>query len=853
MPKEKWTAFKSLDAFGTREIGAGDLVRPWIGAGPFFEDLSHEVTGRSFFEDLESTTGEDVFRRCLAEGEACMAGAPVEGDRLKYLASEHPYEVIPNEDPLVAWGRYNRGNHLVSMYLSTRIVPRRAGVARFRMHVRVDNQVAVAVNGTVQYRSYENAFVRTAASSWAAEQDLDFELMLEEGENILTVGAFRMGRIASGALFLETLDMPLQVSAPLCALPNNMDRQALEASLNLFHPAREWFYPDDTIRLVRSGNPPIEGLLECGILVRDEVVKSETVPMSAEEIVLGTGGDIGSRSFEIRTFAIVDGERLGERRFGATCVTPTQPMPGKHRFEERLRIALEHYAAGRDMWAQLARYTLGRPEQVEYEVIDAACEQMDQRLDCADFGAHPLLRLMYMDRDRGALSGKITERITGAFLNFRYWTDEPGSDCLVMGTENHQILFHSAEYLAGAFWPDAVFSNSGMTGRAHMEKGRNLALKWLRDRGRSGFREWHSSSYYPHWMVAVLSMYECAPQAETEIRNLSQNLLTAGCFNLAEDSFEGILGTTHGRVYAPMLKIPDTDGCAGLNWLLYGEGHLGGHSVGVVPMATGGYRPPEFFADIASDSANPVLSRHHQGNDANFIVYRTPDYMMSVLQDYRPGEKAAQVHPFQVTFQDRVAIFFSCPQTSREGGGHRPDYWSGNAYLPRAFGERNAAVLLFRPGQAGWMSHGYFERDRFDEVVEKEGWLVVRKNQAFVGIWSEHGYEIGASGPYAGRELICRAEENAWIVQAGRQADWGNFEAFVKAICATEPHRESGQIVYASPDAGTIRMGWEGPILLNDKTAETRYPLLDSPYGYSDYGSGKMRLQYGDEQAELTF
>ena len=63
MPIDCWSPFKSLHAYESRQVAVEDLVRPWMGAGPFFHDLSEEVTGRSFFEDLESDTGEKTFRR----------------------------------------------------------------------------------------------------------------------------------------------------------------------------------------------------------------------------------------------------------------------------------------------------------------------------------------------------------------------------------------------------------------------------------------------------------------------------------------------------------------------------------------------------------------------------------------------------------------------------------------------------------------------------------------------------------------------------------------------------------------------------------------------------------------------
>jgi hypothetical protein len=160
-------------------------------------------------------------------------------------------------------------------------------------------------------------------------------------------------------------------------------------------------------------------------------------------------------------------------------------------------------------------------------------------------------------------------------------------------------------------------------------------------------------------------------------------------------------------------------------------------------------------------------------------------------------------------------------------------------------------MLLFQPGQVGWMSHCYFERDRFDEVVEKEGWLFARKHDGYVGIWSEHGYEVGLRGQYAGRELICRAGSNAWIVEAGRRADWGEFAQFIDAVCKTHPERDGEQVVYASPSVGTIRMGWQGPVQLNGTVVDLNYPLLDGPYGYSEYGSGLMTMRFEEKEVTL--
>lgn len=724
MPGSRWSDFRALDAYRKRQILTGDLIRPWIGAGPFFYDVSKEVSGRSFFEDLESHTGEELFRRYVAEDEALLEEPRVEGDTLTYLGKRLAYEVIDHEEPLVNWGQYFRGNNMVAQFLCTRVRAPAPVTARFRALARVDPQIAIAVNGKIQYRSYDTGFVRTD-KSWDGEQSLEFHLTLNPGENVLTVGAFRMGRLATGALYIESLDTPLTVAPPLRPLTRGFDRAALETGRDLFHPAREWFCPGESVRLLRQGDTVDEaGEVICDVLVRDHPVVSKRVSTSDVEAVLGIAGDFDATNFAVRTTAIVRGEKAEPRTFDCICVRRTTLPPNVRTLDDRCHYALMHYAVGNEAWAQVARYGLGRPEEIDRDVIADGCRQIDRRLDCADFVLHPFLRLIHMDRCKDLIEEDIVWQITESSVGFRYWTDEPGSDCLVTGTENDQILFHTAEIIAGHLWPDEVFPSSGMTGREHIEHGTKLAAAWLENRARTGFREWHSSSYYPHWM--------------------------------------------------------------------------------------------------------------------------------SALQDYRPGERAAQVHPFQLTFRDKVAVFFSCPQTSNEGGGHRPDYWSGNGSLPRVFGERNVAVLLFRTGPVGWMSHAYFEQGRFDETVRRGGWLFARRANGYVAIWSEHGYEVGSRGQYAGRELICRARSNAWIVEAGRAADWVSFPAFVEAVAKTRPGREGDRMVYASPSVGTIEMGWEGRILLDGRPVDLDYPFLDGPYGTSEYGSGRMVIRYGDEEFAIA-
>jgi len=75
--------------------------------------------------------------------------------------------------------------------------------------------------------------------------------------------------------------------------------------------------------------------------------------------------------------------------------------------------------------------------------------------------------------------------------------------------------------------------------------------------------------------------------------------------------------------------------------------------MGPVAMATSRYRLPPLLARIATDRSAVVEAHIRQGvaskgemefyprnvdRFADFCVYRTPDYLLSGLQDYRVGE-----------------------------------------------------------------------------------------------------------------------------------------------------------------------------------------------------------------------
>ena len=107
-------------------------------------------------------------------------------------------------------------------------------------------------------------------------------------------------------------------------------------------------------------------------------------------------------------------------------------------------------------------------EDEVYALLFKQSEYMRKRFDCADFRAQMLFKIYKDCGDR--LSDRCKELIKKAFLDFKYFMDEPGDDSMCYWSENHLLLFAVSEYLAGQEWPNEIFSNNGMNGKEHMQR-----------------------------------------------------------------------------------------------------------------------------------------------------------------------------------------------------------------------------------------------------------------------------------------------------------------------------------------------------------------------------------------------
>ena len=148
--------------------------------------------------------------------------------------------------------------------------------------------------------------------------------------------------------------------------------------------------------------------------------------------------------------------------------------------------------------------------------LEGAIERIDIREDCADFTAAGLIRFYIENKHR--LSDENKAEIKRCLTGFKYWMDQYDgrTDSMCHWSENHQILFATTEYLAGAEWPDAIFAD-GKTGEEHVALAKVRIEEWMYQRYYYGFNEYYSNNYYPEDIAPMSNFIQFARNEDADM------------------------------------------------------------------------------------------------------------------------------------------------------------------------------------------------------------------------------------------------------------------------------------------------------------------------------------------------
>jgi len=348
------------------------------------------------------------------------------------------------------------------------------------------------------------------------------------------------------------------------------------------------FVTDDPIVQGTSG-PTTAGALESYLNVKQE-----------DDLPYGVGAVIMAL---VETSGLPDAQRVE-----VPLVESAQSAQRKH---EYLDACASAQRTG-NIYAQVCR--VAKKMDVEEDAVSKAISKIEERQDTSDFTVAGLIRILYLDNKTQALSLATRERIESALLGFKYWLDEPGKDKMCYWSENHQILFHSAELLAGQLFKGRTFTNDGKTGEQHIEHARPLILRWLELRGRFGFSEWHSNVYFNEDIPALTNLADFAE--DEELKTKAQMVLDLIAYDFLNNSYKGLFATVHGRTYDGHIIGGLNDSTTEAAWLMLGIGQYRdkGNFSGTF-LATSEYFVPPLLEQIAQETQSRLEHRQKDGFD----------------------------------------------------------------------------------------------------------------------------------------------------------------------------------------------------------------------------------------------
>ncbi|MEJ2108290.1 MAG: hypothetical protein P8X48_13355, partial [Acidiferrobacteraceae bacterium] len=366
----------------TRQVQAGEIIKPWLILGPFYKDLSARVEGLTFFERPGATVGRAAMAEIVEDAGPILAASPREGDEATFRGQAARWSLVRRPEKYLSWGTYNISNHLGAAFLSTVVTPDTPGLRHWRLLAGLSQRAVVVINGEIVYDTEGVVVDREYLFIY------DFEAALQPGENVVTVGLFRLARMAQVGCRLEIVDSAATARVPLGDELPFEARVRVEEELSSLRLARDVFYPQHAVGLTLGVAPESGARVEVSLLSKAGETLREAAPTAAGAVNLCQGAELADGDYQILCrWLAKHGEPLTSTAFDIHKVTPVAAPAGYGRLEERKQAVLVHYAAHEkkesrpDIWREVARYALGRYTEVDECAIRDTCAFIAARKD----------------------------------------------------------------------------------------------------------------------------------------------------------------------------------------------------------------------------------------------------------------------------------------------------------------------------------------------------------------------------------------------------------------------------------------------------------------------------------------
>ncbi|MGE5222952.1 MAG: hypothetical protein ACM3PY_10960 [Omnitrophica WOR_2 bacterium] len=535
--------------------------------------------------------------------------------------------------------------------------------------------------------------------------------------------------------------------------------------------------------------------------------------------------------------------------------------------KNRRREALEEASKRRadSIYSEIAKMAAGMWDVLDRKIVGQTIARINRREDGCIADLLGLIGVLFRFKRSPDLTPDIQQAIEDCILNFRYWQDEPGEDIMDFTGASRQILFHTCEILAGQLYPKTIFTNSGQAGLWHREKGERLASAWLNTRAAFGWGDWDSNTGFEEEIAALSSLVDLA--SSTTINEQASILMDKLFFTLGINSFQGSFGSTHGRSDTASLLSSRLEATSGISRLMWGMGNFNESLIGAANLALmKRYDFPNLLKAIALRTPDAFWDKERQGDpekpgspacarEVNKVTFKTRDYMLCSAQSYRPGERGSSEHIWQATLGPDAVVFTNHPACFSLDDAHQPNFWRGNAVLPRAAQWGDVLIAQYHLPEQDWLgfTHAYFPVTAFDHYKVGDHWAFAQKGKGYLALYSSCGFELVTRGPSAFRELRSYGKENTWVCQMGQELLDGSFEAFQQKIAALDFTIDRLSIHLRTLRNDDIRFGENEPFLVNgDEQPLSGFKHYENPYCTADYPAAQMDIILDEQVMRLN-
>lgn len=470
----------------------------------------------------------------------------------------------------------------------------------------------------------------------------------------------------------------------------------------------------------------------------------------------------------------------------------------------------------------------GGPQDEFEHILKRQINFINRRSDCSDFYLSYFPHILRQFSSHPYVTDELKEEMKRCLLNFRYWHDEPGDDAMWFYSENHALMFHVCQLIAGEMYPDEIFTNSGMTGIQMQVKAKRLLRKWFEVFFSIGFTEWNSPPYLPIDALGFASLY--AQTRDNEMKELARKAMDYVYYILALYSLEGIFSTTAGRTYPKELFGNNSNCPSTINWIGYGIGNTTHAGKGITALCFSDYQAPQEYKQYCRVPEGKALvsqSTHGYRGYADVYTYKTSYALSSSANNFRVGERGFQENPIHLIFSATEQLWVNHPGEHNLFGHARPSYWAGNGTLPRVNQYMSFTSVVFNtnPAHPVDFTHVYLPTMEYAKFEQRGNWLFAEAhNNGYVALFCSKQPGMVTYGPNKEREFIVEGRKAVYLMRIGSKHRFGSFESFIQAMLSSHLETDDQHYVFIDPIHGELKGGWE-----------TSLTVEGQPVGYSGF------------------